>query len=191
MSVQSVIRANLLLDVVSTTAESVYLNNTTVFSSSGQVPEYEYLCLPQLIECPLDIFPTRVIANYGEAKVPASASIVVQATQEWESTEMSVGNRGDASGFRTSTFHILIKNVNYKRDYDQVNNIVQRLVMLLDVPTRQGLNPARVPDLRVMDSTNELDRRWTFFRLYFKRAFVNTESEVILEFRCEYKRVFV
>lgn len=188
-SIGDVVRNTLIQDYTDTTAEAVYLANTLVFSSSADVPNYLYQSLATLFGVVgLSGLSSIITANQGKATTKTKG-LVIQHTMEWEAVCVREGNRSDQSGARTSTVHIGLRNLVTTKDYSQIDNILQRVVYLLDFYTRENRTTPTTVDLTIDSSIKGFYQHP--FRLSFIKAFVNDASEIVVEFRAEFYRIFV
>lgn len=172
MSVGSVIKAN-LLDYEDSTAEDVYLLNTTVFSSSSDVPVWMYTSLTTLLGCPSSELTSRIIGDLGEAKIPTSPCIVIETDETLEGVYANTGLMSDQPGQDEAFLRILIKNVKTDKNIYLIKNVLMRVRYLLDANIRQFGTPVRFADLTI--DTNEFAQ--SYFRCYYQSMSIPVASE--------------
>ncbi len=126
------VRANILLDTISTTALDIYNSpmNQNLWTDPSQVPRFIYTSLSDLVSGfgPLS---SNVISDYGLAEIPANACIIIQPSETMKS---NTGDflESDITGAYYMEFNILVKNLRTSKDLYLTRDMGLRLIYILD-----------------------------------------------------------
>lgn len=190
-TVGDVIAYNLSLDAnnVIGDAVTIYNNNTTVFASSGNVPAWLYTPLWSILGCASSNLSTRIIANYGETKIPTGPCIVIQPTEQSEASIVRSGNMSSQPGARTCKIDIFVKNVVTDKDVTLVNNALNRITYLIDFFCRENRSIPEYVDLTIPDNISGFYQ--SPFRCQLECTYLPIASEGYSTFRVDYYLTFV
>lgn len=131
------IKAVLDLDYIDTTAAAVAAAYPDSYASAGEVPVYAYQSLATLLGVASSVLPSRVVANYGEAKTRSDASIVIQTTEILESVDVPKCIQSDYPGAEFASVEIFTKTVRTTTDVSLMKNLQFRIRYLIDNTLRQ------------------------------------------------------
>lgn len=130
------IRANLLLDTVSTTAADILtspMNQDAQWTTAGQVPTFLYTSLTAMCSA-YGSLSTLICSDYGVAEIPSGVSIVIQG----HSRPANLGDfiEEDAVGATYMDVEILVKQPKSVRNEDFTRDVALRIVYILDTYIR-------------------------------------------------------
>lgn len=187
-----VIAYNLTLDAYNTVGDpqTIYLNNTTVFSSSGNVPVWMYTPLWSILGCASSDLSSRIIANYGEARLPAQPCVVLQPTELIESADISHGSKSTLPGARFCYFDIAVKNLITDKDITRVENALNRITYLIDYYCRENRTTNK-DTIDLVIPSNYSGFYQSPFRCQLKATYLPVAKEGYSRYCCEFVYTFV
>lgn len=190
-----VIKANIVLDTVSSTAITIYNLNPGVWSSPGQVPRYLYTSLSDLMST-WGTLSDLVVADYGQATLKATVGIILQPTEIVESVHRDFA-RSDEDGGEYGYTQVLVKNLNTSTDYLLTRDIGLRLRYILDeglrgLPNNQfmlALGASASTDMIILNDNSIYPN--SYYKVQWENSGILYANQQVHTFRTEYVRVFV
>lgn len=182
-----VVRAYLLADLTSTTASAVYANNTDIFDSASDVPDYAYKSLKDIwvgTSATSAEYSRRIVSTIGEGKTNADGTIEIVASKIEESVLASQSMRSNAVGSECSYIDIRLSLPEKSKSQSTIENAEFRIRYLIDQLWRTQ-RPSTTPGL---DSTSDKSIVGKVLCTFYEYLSPPNALEVVVRYRLEYRR---
>jgi len=182
------IRDFLIHDYIDSTAAAVAAQFPAEYPQASSVPAYAYKSIGTLLGYASATLPLYIVANYGEANIPAQACIIIQATEIHDS--VSYGRsiiKNDNPGAETAIIDIFVKNIRTSVSVSLVKLVSLRIRFLLDQNLRQlrGLAPD-IPINVFIDPSIHDD----YFKCFVQDLGTLTSAGWATRYQCDYVRSY-
>lgn len=161
------IRDLLIKDIYDSNPQTISNQYPLIYPLASSVPNYITSSLSTLLlgSSGQDL-SKYILAEYGQADIPAMAAIIIQTTEMYESIKYNGAIQNDQPGAETAIVDIFVKNVRTTTSVSLVKLISLRIRYLLDQNLRQfrGLPPDLPVDPSVDSSINPND----YFKCFIK-----------------------
>lgn len=201
--ISELLRYNLINDYTDRDPQEFVTNYSTVFSASGQVPEYLYKSLKTIwlgSGAASSELANRVVSMTGIGDEDSAGTIVIMNDANFPSSQFPRGLRSDDPGAEVMMVNILLYGPRKSKTlYKDIQSAAQRIRYLLDLPTRtkvRGLSP----NIDFPNSSYDWDKSVDsddYLRCWWQEtsgvtSYQNQKHNFIqMSFMVEYSRIFL